>query len=142
VSSETEPQTKSERLYEAVLPFSTGENIVINPGRLLAASNPIVKKHRARFLEADLPDDEKERRRSEALWGSVNVQLLAAQAPLPELPPARKAGTKVAKVRRSYQVNDPALGGPKVISPGDRFSPDDPLVKARPDLFDDLIEER
>jgi hypothetical protein len=135
------PKAKPDptQLYEAIEGFASG-NTVFQRGYKVRGDHPAVIAHRALFMPANLDELEKEAVRRE-YWGASYRQM-DADTPKPPPPPRATRPTGGMRAVANYTVQEPELGGPRVLSAGTVVDASDPLYRAFPHLFQPYVEER
>ncbi len=130
-----------DKQYEPVMSFS-GPHGTFNTGTRLSGDHEAVRASFGSWMLASLPDDEKGRLRTTAMFGNQDVPAHAthAEPPLAEPPLAEPPSGKFrALVSRRLP---PDLASRGRISPGDVVSADDETYRRFPHLFTPYEENR
>jgi hypothetical protein len=134
----SKPKPDPEAIYEAVQSYAI-EGRVYQAQTTLKGDHTEVRARFDRWMLADLPDDEKGKRRA-AMWSAVNVEEATNQTHTP--PPVARPPAGRFRAVRSWTLADPDLKGRAIINAGDVVDASDELFKRYPHLWVQVIEER
>ncbi len=123
-----------DRTYEPVQSFS-GPDGTYATGTRLAGDHPAVRAAFGQWMLADLPDDEKGRIRSAAMFGGQEV-------PAHEAPPIARQPSGKFRALVARTLADPDLASRARLSPGDIVDASDEVFKRYPHYFEPLEENR
>jgi hypothetical protein len=125
-------------MYEAITSYSQGHRVV-QAGTKLRGDHDLVRAAFGQWMLVELPDDQKGRIRTQAVYGQLNVEENQHDQPSPPL--ARPPMGKFRAVG-TWMLGDEDLQQRARINVGDVVDASDPVYRRYPHLFIPVIEER